>query len=146
MASGFALMLAYAAGMEVRGFPTGMVNVMAPTIAACVVAALAGCCPIRAGTAGGERRAADGRRACARSVTGLISAAAPHAPPSGCAAPLVEELFASRLRPALRRAAFAVSCNDASWLASRSCEAAKAGGRGWDRTSDPYDVNVVLSR
>jgi hypothetical protein len=20
------------------------------------------------------------------------------------------------------------------------------GGRGWDRTSDPYDVNVVLSR
>ncbi len=21
-----------------------------------------------------------------------------------------------------------------------------AGGRGWDRTSDPYDVNVVLSR
>src|SRR5215470_15663666 len=91
-------------------------------------------------------RAADGRRACARSVTGLISAAAPHAPPSGCAAPLVEELFASRLRPALRRAAFAVSCNDASWLASRSCEAAKAGGRGWDRTSDPYDVNVVLSR
>jgi len=36
VASGFALMLAYAAGMEVRGFPTGMVNVMAPTIAACV--------------------------------------------------------------------------------------------------------------
>ncbi len=23
---------------------------------------------------------------------------------------------------------------------------AKHGGRGWDRTSDPYDVNVVLSR
>jgi len=22
----------------------------------------------------------------------------------------------------------------------------KRGGRGWDRTSDPYDVNVVLSR
>ncbi len=22
----------------------------------------------------------------------------------------------------------------------------KSGGRGWDRTSDPYDVNVVLSR
>jgi hypothetical protein len=22
----------------------------------------------------------------------------------------------------------------------------KNGGRGWDRTSDPYDVNVVLSR
>ena len=22
----------------------------------------------------------------------------------------------------------------------------KDGGRGWDRTSDPYDVNVVLSR
>ena len=21
----------------------------------------------------------------------------------------------------------------------------KSGGRGWDRTSDPYDVNVVLS-
>lgn len=36
VASGFALMLAYAAGMVVSGFPTGMVNVMAPTIAACV--------------------------------------------------------------------------------------------------------------
>jgi hypothetical protein len=22
----------------------------------------------------------------------------------------------------------------------------ETGGRGWDRTSDPYDVNVVLSR
>ena len=22
----------------------------------------------------------------------------------------------------------------------------RIGGRGWDRTSDPYDVNVVLSR
>ena len=24
--------------------------------------------------------------------------------------------------------------------------AEKSGGRGWDRTSDPYDVNVVLFR
>ncbi len=31
-------------------------------------------------------------------------------------------------------------------LEKRCCINALRGGRGWDRTSDPYDVNVVLSR
>ena len=29
---------------------------------------------------------------------------------------------------------------------ARDCRENGHGGRGWDRTSDPYDVNVVLSR
>ena len=31
-------------------------------------------------------------------------------------------------------------------LPKKLAKSGKDGGRGWDRTSDPYDVNVVLSR
>ncbi len=45
------------------------------------------------------------------------------------------DLAIIRLKAPPRRSGYASNYNEE-----------KGGGRGWDRTSDPYDVNVVLSR
>ena len=58
-----------------------------------------------------------------------MSTAAPQALPSDCT-------YGDDSHPSLLRATMVAG------LLARSCEAAKADGRGWDRTSDPYDVNV----